>query len=60
MTGPLRAAVRGGGAPRARTGRTALVAHSGADLYGSDRMLLESVVALRQAGWDVVVTVPED
>lgn len=60
MTGPLGAAVRGDGPPGTRTRRTALVAHSGADLYGSDRMLLESVSALRQAGWDVVVTVPGD
>ena len=58
MTGPLRTPVRADGRAGARTGHTALVAHSGADLYGSDRMLLESVAALRSAGWDVVVTVP--
>jgi glycosyltransferase involved in cell wall biosynthesis len=37
-----------------------LVAHPSPDLYGSDRMLLESVEGLRAAGWRVVVTVPID
>ncbi len=41
-----------------RTGRTALVAHPSAELYGSDRMLLESVSGLVDAGWQVVVTLP--
>ncbi len=41
------------------TAGTVLVAHPSADLYGSDRMLLESVDGLRAAGWRVVVTVPE-
>lgn len=43
-----------------RTGRTALVAHPSAELYGSDRMLLESVSGLVDAGWQVVVTLPGD
>lgn len=38
--------------------RTALVANPGADRYGSDRMLLESVSGLVEAGWRTVVTVP--
>jgi glycosyltransferase involved in cell wall biosynthesis len=37
---------------------TILVAHPSPDLYGSDRMLLESVEGLRDAGHRVVVTVP--
>lgn len=40
--------------------RTVLVAHPSADLYGSDRVLLESVTALVDGGWCVVVTVPQD
>jgi len=38
--------------------RTVLVAHPGAELYGSDRVLLESVSALVADGWRVVVAVP--
>lgn len=38
--------------------RTVLVAHPGAELYGSDRVLLESVSAFVDAGWSVVATVP--
>jgi glycosyltransferase involved in cell wall biosynthesis len=37
---------------------TALLAHPGAELYGSDRVLLESVSALIEGGWRVVVAVP--
>lgn len=37
---------------------TILVTHPGAELYGSDRMLLESVRALAGAGADVVVALP--
>lgn len=37
-----------------------LVAHPGAELYGSDRVLLESVAALVEAGDRVTVTVPSD
>jgi glycosyltransferase involved in cell wall biosynthesis len=40
--------------------RTVLLAHPSPDLYGSDRMLLESVDALREAGWRVVVSVPTE
>ena len=36
-----------------------LVAHPGAELYGSDRVVLESVTAMTGAGAVVVVTVPE-
>ncbi|MFE5790798.1 glycosyltransferase family 4 protein [Rhodococcus erythropolis] len=39
------------GAPAHR----ALVAHPGAELYGSDRIVLESVSALTTTGWDVTV-----
>ncbi|MEO6944868.1 MAG: glycosyltransferase family 4 protein [Lacisediminihabitans sp.] len=38
--------------------RTVLMAHPGAELYGSDRVLLESVSALVADGWRVVVAVP--
>jgi glycosyltransferase involved in cell wall biosynthesis len=50
--------------PPARTPRThpdppaVLVAHPSADLYGADRMLLESVTGMVARGWRVVVTVP--
>ena len=37
-----------------------LVAHPGSELYGSDRVLLESVSGLVADGWDVLVTVPAD
>lgn len=36
----------------------ALVVHPGADLYGSDRVLLESVAALVDDGWAVTVALP--
>jgi glycosyltransferase involved in cell wall biosynthesis len=39
---------------------TVLLAHPSPELYGSDRMLLESVEGLRDAGWRVVVTVPRE
>ncbi|MDT7723442.1 MAG: hypothetical protein QOI21_18 [Actinomycetota bacterium] len=35
-----------------------MLAHASSELYGSDRVFLESVVALREAGWRVVVTLP--
>ncbi|NYE73000.1 glycosyltransferase [Microlunatus parietis] len=35
-----------------------LLAHPSADLYGSDRMLLESAEALRGDGWRVTVVLP--
>ena len=40
------------------TTRTILVIHPGAELFGSDRMLLESVVGLREAGFRVVAALP--
>lgn len=36
-----------------------LVAHPGAELYGSDRVMLESVAGFIEAGADVVVALPE-
>jgi GT2 family glycosyltransferase/glycosyltransferase involved in cell wall biosynthesis len=46
--------------PRARTRRRSLLlVHPGAELYGSDRVFLESVAALLP-GADVVVALPED
>ncbi|PPF50012.1 glycosyl transferase family 1 [Clavibacter michiganensis] len=41
-------------------GRTVLVAHPSAELYGSDRVLLESVAGLVSAGARTVVTLPSD
>jgi glycosyltransferase involved in cell wall biosynthesis len=38
--------------------RTVLMANPSADVYGADLQLLESVVALRDHGWRVVVVVP--
>lgn len=38
--------------------RTVLMANPSADVYGADLQLLESVVALRDHGWRVVVAVP--
>lgn len=38
--------------------RTALVAHPGAELYGSDRVMLETVAALVERQWRVVVVLP--
>lgn len=40
--------------------RVALVANPSADLYGSDRMVLEAVRGLRESGWDVVVAATQD
>lgn len=37
---------------------TVLVAHPSPDLYGSDRVLLETLSALVAAGWRTVLTVP--
>jgi glycosyltransferase involved in cell wall biosynthesis len=45
---------------RRRQNATILVAHPSAELYGSDRVMLESVSALLDDGWEVVVTVPTD
>lgn len=46
---------------RDRTGRTGsvLIAHPSPDLYGSDRVLLESVSAFTEVGREVVVALPE-
>jgi glycosyltransferase involved in cell wall biosynthesis len=43
----------------ALAGLRVLVAHPGAELYGSDRVVLESVVAMVEAGAVVDVTLPE-
>lgn len=40
------------------TRRTALLVHPGAEMFGSDRMLLESATALVEAGARVVVALP--
>lgn len=40
--------------------RTLLIANPSADLYGSDRMMLESVRGLVGSGWRVVVTCSDD
>ena len=37
---------------------TLLIAHPSADMYGSDRVMLETVDAMTSRGWRVVVTVP--
>ena len=39
--------------------RSVLIAHPGAELYGSDRVLLDTVTVLIERGWSVTVTVPE-
>ncbi|MFP7833508.1 glycosyltransferase [Marisediminicola sp. LYQ134] len=44
---------------RGRTGSTVVVAHPGAELYGSDRVLLETVTALGTRYDRVVVALPE-
>lgn len=41
-----------------RAGSRVLIAHPSGDLFGSDRMMLESVGALVDAGHEVVVTLP--
>ena len=38
--------------------RTVLVAHPNAELYGSDRVMLETVAAFRERGWSVEVSLP--
>lgn len=37
-----------------------VVAHPSADVYGSDLQLIESLVALRDAGWQVTLRLPHD
>ena len=39
-------------------GRRVLFTHASAELYGSDRMALETVRLIRDAGWDVEVVLP--
>lgn len=39
---------------------SALMVHPSAELYGSDRMFAESVAALAERGWRVVVALPQD
>lgn len=39
---------------------TCLLVHPGAELFGADRMLLESAVGLRQSGVTCVVALPEE
>ncbi len=40
--------------------KTVLVAHPSPDLYGSDLQLLETVTGFVDAGWEVVVTIPQE
>ncbi|WP_342372823.1 glycosyltransferase [Propioniciclava soli] len=44
----------------AEASRTILVAHPSPDLYGSDRVLLESVAGMVEAGHRVVAVLPQD
>jgi glycosyltransferase involved in cell wall biosynthesis len=39
---------------------TVLIAHPGAELYGADRVMLESVDAFVERGWRVAVALPTD
>lgn len=41
-----------------RDPRSVLVVHPGAELFGSDRMVLESVAGLQEAGFSVVAALP--
>ena len=43
-----------------RANRSVLIANPSPDVYGSDLQMLESLVALHEAGYRVVVTMPED
>jgi len=38
--------------------QSVLLAHPSGELYGSDRVLVETVAGLVEAGWDVVVAIP--
>lgn len=42
------------------TGRKIVIAHPSSDLYGSDRMMLETLEGLVAAGAEVIVVVPTD
>ncbi len=48
---------RNGEGARSRS-RTVLIVHPSAELYGSDRVMLESIDAFVERGWRVVVTLP--
>ena len=39
---------------------TALIAHPGAELYGSDRVMLETLAGLVERNWRVVLALPND
>lgn len=39
---------------------TVLIAHPGTELYGTDRMMLETIAALVERGWRVVVVLPSE
>ncbi|MGV8910312.1 MAG: glycosyltransferase family 4 protein [Propionicimonas sp.] len=43
-----------------RASRSVLIANPSPDVYGSDLQMLESLVALREAGYRVVVALPSD
>lgn len=49
-----------GAAPTRPPPLTVLFVHQSADLYGSDRVLLEAATALQEAGGHAIVAVPED
>jgi glycosyltransferase involved in cell wall biosynthesis len=51
---------RRAGTDRVKTTRTVLIAHPSAELYGSDRVMLETVSAAVEAGWVAVVALPSD
>lgn len=58
VRGPLTTAARGSERPTPPA--SYLVAHPSADMYGSDRVLLESVSGFVESGATVTVTVPAD
>ncbi len=51
--------MRAGETMRNLDGLTVLFAHPMAELYGSDRVLLESVIGVVQSGGRAVVVLPE-
>ncbi|TKV61711.1 glycosyltransferase family 4 protein [Nakamurella flava] len=44
----------------AKTAHTLLIANPSSDVYGSDLQMLETVTAMTEAGWRVVVSTPDD
>lgn len=40
--------------------RRVLIAHPGAELYGSDRVLIDAALGFRDAGWEARVVIPND